>query len=89
MNESYQHKELAPFTEEQDDEFPGAKVQLLRTDDWIGIYIRGELCYEGHSIAPDRLLELAGHPVEVKWIEDNAQWDEWGGHCPKEWLANV
>lgn len=29
---------------------------------WVGIYKRGRLVYQGHSIEPDRLLDLLGVP---------------------------
>ena len=65
------------------------KIQLLKTDDWMGVYVDGELKHEGHSIADDSLLKLAGVETEVKWVMDETPWDEWGGRCPEKWPAEL
>jgi hypothetical protein len=38
------------------------EITLVFNDegDWMGVYLRGKLVYEGHSIGPTHLLDLIG-----------------------------
>lgn len=49
-------------------------VLVVNSDDgdWVGIYLNGRLAYEGHTISPERLLELLSvqHESHEILVED-------------------
>lgn len=59
----------------------GYKLVLVNGDDWEGIYINGELFYEGHSIPTDVMVDVimsnkfftsyVSASVDSEWLEDN------------------
>lgn len=60
------------------------EVQILASDDgdWLGVYYKGKLVYEGHSISPATLLEV----IEVS--HDFQSVDFYGknwSNCPEKW----
>lgn len=61
-----------------------AAVVILNGDDWVGIYVKGELKAEGHSLQEDEVVTALGIPVEVIWRVDEEFWDECGGRCPSD-----
>lgn len=48
------------------------RVTYVYGDDWDGVYIDGELRWEGHSISPMELLELVG--IAPKSITADYDW---------------
>lgn len=46
----------------------GDKIEFVYLEDWVGLYINGELEYEGHSIDEMRLLDILG--VSYDWQEE-------------------
>lgn len=63
-------------------------VNLLRGDDWIGLYVDGELVLEGHSLSESTVIKvLTGTRPGVFQEYDWEAWDEWGNHCPPTWAA--
>lgn len=44
----------------------GLQIDIVRLDDWEGLYVDGELFYEGHEIGYNRLLQC---------VEDNNEYD--------------
>ena len=61
------------------------KIQILRTDDWVGVYVRGRLVYEGHSIEPIHLLELAEINHDYQYVESDEFEERFGTQCPQVW----
>jgi len=61
-------------------------VIFLKADDWVGMYINGNLVAEGHSLPDHVVAELiakkVGFVVDVQWNEDLI--DKNGGRCPLE-----
>lgn len=57
-------------------------LNIVRLDDWIGIYIDGGLVYEGHDIEETKLLDLAGvDEYTYEWLEN---WDSDLGRLPED-----
>ena len=59
----------------------GQKIVIVSGDDWKGIYIDGQLKFEGHSIRPMDLLGVLAIGYEefecdIAWLEDR-------GNVPK------
>lgn len=46
-----------------------AKIHIKEQDDWIEIYIDGELKYENHSIRWEKLLDLLDIEYTSEYIE--------------------
>ena len=49
----------------------GANFFHLKGDDWEGVYVDGELQFEGHSVSEkliDKLVEVGGIEYESKWL---------------------
>lgn len=53
------------------------KAVLVKADDWQGVFIDGELSYEGHEINFRDLKEICKHnklnisDIEEKWVTDD------------------
>jgi hypothetical protein len=58
-----------------------AKFTFVEGDDWVGLYMDGELVYEGHSISPAYLAELLDADFERIWADDAWLYDV--GTLPK------
>jgi hypothetical protein len=65
------------------------KVHFLYNEahDWVGLYIDGQLVFEGHNIGSRKLANILAEMFD--WIvtseEKSCDWfDERGGGCPKE-----
>lgn len=61
-------------------------ITIAQADDWIGVYINGELQAEGHSISTVELLEVLG--VEHEQVSVDQEWIEDRGNLPAN-LADV
>ena len=74
----------------------GPDYKVVRADDWAGIYINGELHFEGHSI-PDRVWmdllddELVDRKIDRSDIESEFAYKVIGDHgrCPVPWPEEV
>lgn len=55
-------------------------VTIVNADDWMGLYIDGELVYEGHSIEEETLLKYVGVNCDSFWVDDN--WITERGNLP-------
>jgi hypothetical protein len=58
-----------------------AKFVFVEGDDWVGLYIDGELAYEGHNMSPAHLAEFLDADFERIWADDS--WLYEVGHLPK------
>lgn len=63
-----------------------AVVRIVYGDDWQGLYINGELAFEGHRIDPVHALECLG--FNVPCIEADPVWLEEEMRLPKQ-LSDV
>ena len=66
--------------------------KVVKADDWMGIYINGDLHTEGHSIAHHEWLNiidelLVDHIVDRSDIESDFAYEVIGNHgrCPEHW----
>ena len=57
------------------------KIVIVSGDDWQGIYIDGQLKYEGHSIRPMDIFEVLG--INHEQFECDFEWLEERGRLPK------
>lgn len=63
-------------------------IHFMRADDWVGLYIDGELVMEGHSLRVWDVVEQLAPDAEItsSWHEDDddpyLSWKT--GSCPKE-----
>lgn len=65
-------------------------IQLLQGDDWVGLYIDGELRMEGHSLYIVGVIEeITGWTVGKVYVDGDELWDEWGSRCPKEFPSHL
>jgi len=48
-------------------------IHIKEYDDWIQIYINGELKYENHSIHTHKLLDLLGIKYTYEYIEGDEE----------------
>lgn len=55
------------------------KITFVYADDWMGLYIDGELVRENHSLEPDDVLLELGIKYDDFWAEV-----EDGGRLPKK-----
>lgn len=61
-------------------------VQFLRGDDWVGLYVDGELRYQGHSIQEEDVVRyIHGSCPPTLWMENDTFWDSVGHRCPSTW----
>lgn len=61
-------------------------VQFLRGDDWVGLYVDGELKYDGHSIQEEDVVRyVLGSYLPTLWMENEEFWEYVGGRCPDSW----
>lgn len=58
-----------------------ADYKLLNLDDWHGLYVNGELYYEGHSIPHFVWLELLGGSELAGYEIEEMD------HCPSTWVG--
>ncbi len=56
------------------------KIDIVRGDDWMGVYENNELIYEGHSIDESTLLDLLRIKHEVVYADLN--WLDSQGRLP-------
>jgi len=61
-----------------------ADVVFISTDegDWEGMYLNGELKYEGHSLSVDQVLEVLGIS-SIGYEVDEEFMSRHGYSCPK------
>lgn len=60
------------------------EVKFLRADDWVGIYVDGQLVRESHSIQEEDVsIAITGTKPETFWTFDERFWDS--GSCPRTW----
>ena len=57
------------------------KIVIVNGDDWKGIYIDGQLKYEGHSIRPMDIFNVLD--IDFKEFECDLEWLEEQGNLPK------
>jgi len=50
-------------------------VVIVYGGDWEGIYINGELKYEGHSLQTSELLDVLGVKHDLKEIDEDIFYD--------------
>lgn len=59
-------------------------VRFLRADDWVGIYVDGELRRESHSIQEEDAVQcVTGQKPQTVWTFNEEFWDS--GSCPTTW----
>ncbi len=46
-------------------------VKFVNWDDWVDVYLKDKLVYSGHSIEPERLLELLSIQYLSVWVKDD------------------
>ena len=61
-------------------------IEILRGDDWIGLYVDGNLVREGHRIQEEDMVRcVVGVKPETLYADDDEFWDKWAAHCPQTW----
>lgn len=50
-------------------------ITIAQWEDWIAIYLDGELKYEGHSIDGGGMLRTLGIPYEFLSVEGEDAWE--------------
>ena len=58
------------------------KITIVNADDWMGVYLDGELMREGHIIHADEMLDVIGRKYET--IEADEDWIARIGCLPKD-----
>jgi hypothetical protein len=55
-----------------------SKVHLIKSDDWVEVWVDGEMCFEGHDAREfyQDLLVRLGHEVTAERVEICAWCDE-------------
>lgn len=56
-------------------------ITIVRADDWVGIYVDGELKTENHSLDEDDLLDVLGIEHKVVWADEYLNKR---GRCPQD-----
>jgi hypothetical protein len=62
---------------------PGSEFVLIRSEDWEGLYIKGQLVVEGHSLTAIDVLAAIGIRADSKFCNEDWLADE-GGSLPIE-----
>jgi hypothetical protein len=52
------------------------EIVLVPLDNWIGLYIDGQIVFQGHSLPPSTLLDLLGIPYKVLDANEKFYFDE-------------
>lgn len=62
------------------------KIKVLEVDDWVAVYLNGEILTENHRVSAQELLELLAEwglvEYESEWIDDDVL-EEWGYSFPR------
>lgn len=50
-----------------------ATIRIVKSDDWVEVFVDGEQFTEGHSYSTEALLERLGHTVNSEYV-DRCEW---------------
>jgi hypothetical protein len=57
------------------------KINIVDAEDWAGLYIDGNLIYEGHSLSAEDVLHFLQIPYDQRWVDGDLE--EFGNRLPK------
>ena len=60
-------------------------IVIVESDDWGGIYYKGKLINEGHSLSVHEVLQKMGFAMEYKYMDEEEYFEHFGinGRLPK------
>jgi len=59
------------------------KITIISGDDWEGLYYKGKLVDEGHSLHFENVLKKLGFYVNSEYLEEE-DWETLDNHCPEK-----
>ena len=56
-----------------------SQIDIYSFDEWIGVYLNGDLVFQNHSIRVDEMLIILGIPHTYTYIDDDEFIERLGG----------